>query len=88
MARNAKRSGNPKKRAEALAAATALANPCNRCGKRESSRGGIWCLPCADAARARGSRNRPSQAMLRACLTGVARDLGVIDADGNVIDAV
>ena len=85
MAKNAKRSGNPKARAAALAAATAIVNPCNKCGKRESSRGGIWCLTCADSTRKRGERNHPTAAMVQACIVGTAQALGVADASGELL---
>lgn len=85
MAKNAKRSGNPKARAAALAEAATILNPCSHCGKRERSRGGIWCLTCSDSARKRGERNRPTAAMVRACIIGTAQALGIADADGNLV---
>ena len=77
MAKNNKRSGNPKKRAEALAATAVLRKPCIHCGKREASTGGLWCPVCADSARKRGTGNRPTAAMVRACVAGLAVELGL-----------
>lgn len=87
MAKNQKRSGNPKARAAALAAASTPTNPCIHCSKRERSRGGLWCMTCADSARKRGMGNRPTAAMVRACIIGTAQELGVADAEGNLIEA-
>lgn len=80
-----KQSGDPRKRAQQAAAAAELHKPCMKCGKREASRGGMWCMPCSNAARARGRANRPSPASIRKSVMGVAVDLGVADAEGNLL---
>lgn len=80
-----KQSGDPRKRAAAAAEASIIQNPCPHCEKRERPRGAIWCLECSASAIKRGRGNKPSRDMLRATIIGTAKELGIMDDEGNII---
>jgi hypothetical protein len=86
------RSGNPKKAAEQAAAAAVVKNPCIRCKANSRNRGGLWCEPCVVKAKRNARKGgggmfggKASPAQKLASAKGIAAQLGMLDAEGNLL---